>query len=30
MADIANVTDLKGLYDALIATRANIQTRILY
>lgn len=30
MADIADVTDIKSLYNALIATRANIQTRILY
>ncbi|KAI7868823.1 uncharacterized protein EV154DRAFT_556813 [Mucor mucedo] len=30
MADIADVTDLKSLYSAIIATRANIQTRILY
>ncbi|ORE09043.1 hypothetical protein BCV72DRAFT_72865 [Rhizopus microsporus var. microsporus] len=30
MADIADITDLKGLYDALIATPSNIQTRILY
>ncbi|CEI93261.1 Putative D-3-phosphoglycerate dehydrogenase [Rhizopus microsporus] len=30
MADIANITDLKGLYDALVATPSNIQTRILY
>ncbi|KAI7902070.1 uncharacterized protein BX663DRAFT_511652 [Cokeromyces recurvatus] len=30
MADIANVTDVKSLYDDLIATRAVIQTRILY
>ncbi|KAI8980454.1 hypothetical protein BDB01DRAFT_796467 [Pilobolus umbonatus] len=30
MADIANITDIKGLYEAIIATRSNIQTRILY
>ncbi|KAL9546602.1 hypothetical protein MBANPS3_006578 [Mucor bainieri] len=30
MADIADVTDLKSLYSAIIQTRANIQTRILY
>ncbi|RCI01210.1 D-3-phosphoglycerate dehydrogenase 2 [Rhizopus azygosporus] len=30
MADIADITDLKGLYDALIVTPSNIQTRILY
>ncbi|KAI8094759.1 hypothetical protein BDF21DRAFT_409402 [Thamnidium elegans] len=30
MADIADVTDIKGLYNAIFATRANIQTRVLY
>ncbi|KAI8069080.1 uncharacterized protein B0P05DRAFT_551499 [Gilbertella persicaria] len=30
MADIADVTDVKKLYSALITTRANIQTRVLY
>ncbi|KAI9485184.1 MAG: hypothetical protein EXX96DRAFT_645185 [Benjaminiella poitrasii] len=30
MADIANVTDVKNLYNDLLATRANIQTRVLY
>ncbi|OBZ85231.1 D-3-phosphoglycerate dehydrogenase 1 [Choanephora cucurbitarum] len=30
MADIADVTDVKRLYSALLDTRANIQTRVLY
>ncbi|KAI9365241.1 hypothetical protein BD770DRAFT_378101 [Pilaira anomala] len=30
MADIADVTDIKSLYNAIFATRANIQTRVLY